>query len=122
MAGTESHSLVMCLRESAAVLRSGEGMQERRKGGDFPSDIWMKCCFTERSNPRWGWERKECLMFPGMEAFSQSRFAGENIGAAERKLSVVIPSKDNPEILKRCIRSLMAEAAQEPEMPVKLFL
>lgn len=106
------YSLCYVLARKCGGFEKRRGDAGETEGWGFPIGHLDEVLFHGKVNREMGMGREGMLDVSGMEAFSQSAFAGENAGAAERKLSVVIPSKDNPEILKRCIRSLMAEAAQ----------
>lgn len=77
---------------------------EREKWG-FPIGHLDEVLFHGKSN------REMEIAKEGMLDLSDWKEPGKSdFVSAERKLSVVIPSKDNKEVLKRCIRSLMAEA------------
>lgn len=100
--------------------RQGDAGAEERWG--FPIGHLDEVLFHGKSNREMRIGMEGILDLPGVESLDQPASAGENAGGAGRKLSVVIPSKDNPEVLKRCVRSLTAEAARGNQDPYEIIL
>lgn len=88
------------------VLFHGKANREmmlERMQGDLPGDIQG----LDRPGKPADLPRQK------MQEEKRQEEAEQLSGAGARKISIIIPSKDHPELLKRCISSLVAEAGQE---------
>lgn len=111
-----SRSGIYCLCYILARKCGGFGKRQKDAGAaekwGFPIGHLDEVLFHGKTNREMRIGREDFLTASGAESLNELIPGKENFDTAERKLSVIIPSKDNPEVLKRCIRSLMAEAAQ----------
>lgn len=93
--------------------KRGMDAEGRDGGWDFPIGHLDEVLFHGKSNREMMLERVQGELLDESLSLRMEEKPEQLLTTMGKQISVVIPSKDHPELLKRCIFSLAAEAGQE---------
>lgn len=90
-----------------------EDKEGQDEAWNFPIGHLDEVLFHGKSNREMMLERMAGEILGDLPGLGMEEKPEQLSGAIQKQISIIIPSKDHPELLKRCILSLLAEVGQE---------